>query len=71
MGLAKLSEKFEEKDRMMKSMPPVTRTREINIDEISEKIAIIQSQDYDPKDALKVVEEVKKAIEFGKVKPNE
>ena len=34
-------------------------------------MAIIKSQDYEAADALKIIEEVKKAVKYGKVKPSE
>lgn len=52
-------------------MNPTPARRDINIDDISEKMGIIKSQDYEAKDALKVIEEIKAAIKFGKVKPKE
>ncbi len=45
--------------------------REVNIDDISEKIAIIQSTENGTLETLKVIEEIKKAIQFGVVKENE
>lgn len=65
MGMTELSERFERKERMQANTPNgpsrqrengPSRQREINIDDISEKMAIIQSQNYEAADALKVIE---------------
>ena len=46
-------------------------TRKIDIDEISERIAIIRSNDCKGQDMVRLVEEVKKDLEFGRVERNE
>lgn len=74
MGLTNLSEKFENRSVTMKTMPQQKQpyqTNQVDIDKISEKIAIIRSQDYDVQKVISVIEEVKRAISFGKVKPAE
>ena len=44
----------------------------MNIDDISEKIVILQTSDSaDSKAVLEVIESIKKDLEFGKVKPQE
>jgi hypothetical protein len=48
-----------------------TKEKELSIDEISEKIAIIQSQNYDYPTILKVKDEIKYAIEHMNIKPSE
>lgn len=51
-----------------KEMP---ERRQVNIDEISEKIAIIQSTENCTRDTMRVIEEIKEAIQFGVVKKNQ
>ena len=42
-------------------------TRKIDVDEISERIAIVRSNGCQGKDMIKLIEEIKKDLEYGKV----
>ena len=46
-------------------------TRKIDVDEISESIAIVRSNGCQGKDMIKLIEEIKKDLEYGKVDKNQ
>ena len=46
-------------------------TRKIDLDEISEKIAVVRSNGCQGRDMLKLIDEIKKDLEYGKVDKNE
>lgn len=45
--------------------------RQIDVDELGERIAIVRSNGYEGVEMLKLVEEIKKDLEFGKVNSSE
>ena len=47
------------------------RKMKIDLDEISEKIAVVRSNECQGRDMLKLIEEIKKDLEHGKVNKNE
>lgn len=75
MGLKHLQSKMDKNIEVIEKLPVVEKKpamkREVNIDEISEKIGIIQSTESGTAETLKVIEDIKRAIEYGVVKPNE
>lgn len=43
----------------------------IDLDEMSEKIAIVRSNGYEGSEMIRLIESVRKDLEFGKVDPSE
>jgi len=68
MGFGKVSEKMEliQAEEQRKKL-----TRKIDIDELSERIAIVRSNEYEGVEMLMLIEEIKKDLEYGVVDTSE
>lgn len=64
---------MEEKDVTLRTITSSTPSTDklVDIDSISEKIAILQSQNYTAESAFRLIDEIKQAIQYGRVKPSE
>ena len=67
MGLQNVTQKMEliQAEQQKKRL-----TRKIDVDEISERIAIVRSNGCQGHDMLKLIEQIKKDLEYGKVDPS-
>ena len=65
MGMPELKE-YEDQPKVEEKKQS---TYYVDIDDISEKLAIVQSKDYEGSDVLPTIDQLKRDLEFGRVKP--
>ena len=75
MGMKRQQVQFDMVDhqveRVAEKVPSKPLARKIDMDEISERIAIVRSNGCQGREMLKLIEEIKRDLEHGRVDKNE